>query len=270
MGFGSFILASQEPCCGAVCWIQLWVSPTGCCSPDYTERRPSLHTGACHCRGFSKNHWDYIPSAAVKGSSLPRNQTCSKCCNTNLPLKNYSPSSRTPALYLHNPCRKWPPGTDITMHITMLNWFVSLLNWDAKYSQRGTRSVCCQVFHVAYGWLVGGLVLVNVFNEEWWKRSIHIVTSIHNVATIPGLKDSTLTCNTTRPNRSQTAVGLFCQRMPWHLSPWKPRNVQQATILWIFWNWIGTTPSRLPNVPALYAPLSLWSPTNQTLQSGLR
>lgn len=28
-GFRSFILASKEPCCGAVCWIQVWISPTG-------------------------------------------------------------------------------------------------------------------------------------------------------------------------------------------------------------------------------------------------
>lgn len=68
---------------------------------DYTERRPSLHTGACHCQGF-KEPLRLYPQWSCERASVPRNQVCSKCCNKNLPLKDYAPSSKIPILYLHN------------------------------------------------------------------------------------------------------------------------------------------------------------------------
>lgn len=68
---------------------------------DYTEKCPSLHTGACHCQGF-KEPLRLHPKWSCERASVPRNQVCSKCCNTNLPLKDYIPCSNIPTLYLHN------------------------------------------------------------------------------------------------------------------------------------------------------------------------
>lgn len=48
---------------------------------DYTEKRPSLHTGACHCQGF-KEPQRLHPQWSCEKASVPRNQICSKCCDT--------------------------------------------------------------------------------------------------------------------------------------------------------------------------------------------
>lgn len=101
MGICSFILASQEPWCEAVCWIQVWISPTGFFTSDYTEKRPSLHAGACLCQGF-KEPLRLHPQWICEMASVPQKHVCSKCYNANLPLYNYMPSGKILALYLHN------------------------------------------------------------------------------------------------------------------------------------------------------------------------
>lgn len=61
------------------------------------------------------------------------------------------------------------------------------------------------------------LFIFSTISDGTRTSSIHIWFSLHNVAMMLGLKDTTLTCITTGPNQISTAVGPLCQKMPWRL-----------------------------------------------------
>lgn len=101
MGICSFILASQEPWCGAVCWIQVWISPTGF---FYIRLHRETSITLRRCLSLSR----FQRATEITSPVNLRNGLCAsetrllKCYNTNLPLYNYMPSGKILALYLHN------------------------------------------------------------------------------------------------------------------------------------------------------------------------
>ena len=150
MGFRSFIVASQEPCWGTVCWIQVWISPTGFLHLT-TQRNVHHITKVPVIVKVSKNHWDYIPSEAVKRFSVPKNQVCLQHKFTSLRITSLPARfSLCICITLYEMVLR---RIHYTWHITMLNWSVSLINSDGKYSQKGMWSVCYQHFNIVHGWI---------------------------------------------------------------------------------------------------------------------
>lgn len=87
MRFYIFILASVEPCRGAVCWIPERYSPGG---NFYIWLSEDVSITAHKCLSFFKvwwSHWDYVEPGCERA-------VISKCCN--VCLKHHSPSSSRP------------------------------------------------------------------------------------------------------------------------------------------------------------------------------
>lgn len=96
---------------------------------DYTEKRPSLHTGACHCQGFKEPLRSH-PRRSREKASVPQNWVCSKCWNTNVPFRDYITFNKILTLKL---CKLlWNCLQRHPLCMAVLKWSVCLIYRDRR------------------------------------------------------------------------------------------------------------------------------------------